>query len=614
MRDKVSVPWCWLLVGVLLFSGGLVVGQNECEQSELGYSCRKQMTDYFALHWSLGPTTAGAEASDGEIAIAMVGETEGWVGFAFAEVAGAMAPADFVIGWVNGSDVVANPYRSEFQFINADNEDDLVTLRSIEGSEENGQTTIRFVRSLTDGTTEILVDEEIPVNVAIRTDDQLLIHTQREPNTVMLMLALEANTSTPTTESEEAEAPGTSIIAPVSEAPEQSMDRSPPSSSDTPTPDDQSRTVTERATDMDGGCIESNLGYGQSTQLGQVTLHWTIGPQDANGEAPEVNDGEIAITLVAETDGWIGIGFAESTGQMAPADVVLGWVSGGTASINGYSISGQSISADQATENIGLRELQGSEVNGLTTLQFILTGQFTRPVDFTQNVNLNAAVGPTDSLIPHSYRNGFTLNFLTCASSVEAQDLTEYRAHGAMMIIAWIVLAPLGVLIARNKYVFAGISEGAWFQIHRFVQILALTFMFIGMVIALSEFSDPASTEGKRHRRVGIAILTIGFFQGAVPFFRPKHESPYRFFFNFFHGYLGRGAVILGIATVFLGINAYDILNDGDVDIYWIPCLVILSVYFALAVIGEIILAYKQGSGHHAKAVPSQDPGIQMSA
>ena len=752
---------------LLLSCCAVFAQEGECEESELGYACKKQMTDYYALHWSLGPTTKGAEAEEGEIAIAMVAATEGWVGFAFAEEPGQMAPADFVIGYVDGENVPVAAYRSEVQSVTRQDEDDSVTLRDVRGGmeerEDSMYTTIQFIRDLSEGTTEIVLDEEMPVNVAMSPLDTLGYHGENERLASTITLSLASADSTETEEPESVEDDGAMCIpstldyscmmeaglvtvhwtagpfdgegsvpelsegeiamaisaettgyvavsfaeeagkmAPadvilgwvndegvtinaydisvqsISDAdqsdeigltpgegteedgittiefvldgtftfpvdltetvnmnwaigsgdepayhnadrgsftinfsaiPSEDAAAEEVSEEEEPAEEQEEEADTEEQSALEDesmsasgdGCVSSMLGYDCMTTLGEVTVHWTLGPADDSESVPELVEGEVAMAISAETTGYVAISFAQSPPSMAPADVILGWVEGGVATINAYSISSRSISENELTDTIGLTPRGGTEEDGVTTIEFVLNGTFTFDVDFQQTLAMNWAVSPADSLTQHSSRASSTINLLSGAATEQSQTLKYYKAHGACMVIAWIGLAPLGVLIARNKYVFKDISKGAWFQIHRVVQITALVSMICGLVVALSEFKDPATEEGKRHRRVGISIVTIGLVQGFIPFFRPHPDGRYRYIFNYVHWWLGRGAVVLGIATVFLGIQAYDILNDNDVDNWWITSVVILGVYFAFAAVGEFNIAFKLGEDERMK-------------
>lgn len=69
--------------------------------------------DRIRLHWVLGPvaTTEFPSPDEGQISIAVEGDTTGWVGCSFAENPGVMFPADAVVGWMADGDADIRPYR-----------------------------------------------------------------------------------------------------------------------------------------------------------------------------------------------------------------------------------------------------------------------------------------------------------------------------------------------------------------------------------------------------------------------------------------------------------------------------------------------------------------------
>lgn len=98
------------------------------------------------------------------------------VGFAFAEMEGMMSPADFVVGYVDDGEATVNSYRSEIQAITANELDDSVPLSDVQGTEEDGMTTIYFTRSIEDGMVDIDLSSPIVVNYAICEEDELAYH------------------------------------------------------------------------------------------------------------------------------------------------------------------------------------------------------------------------------------------------------------------------------------------------------------------------------------------------------------------------------------------------------------------------------------------------------
>lgn len=570
-----------VLIPLLLFCFDAYAQSNQCLKSELGYDCKSQATDFMAVHWSLGPISGDIKAAEGEIAIALVGQTMGWVGIGFPDKFGSMAPADIALGWVDSGETILTSYHPTGQSISKDDVDDSVKLSNIKGKQANGVTTIQFVRRLDEGKNPIKLQPDFPVNVAIGDSDALVYHgTTRDSLKIDFGASLGESAAPTSSPAEEASPPSELSIEPSTEPESQRM-----------------KNKGSGPAELENKCGPlSGSNFTCTIVAGDVTIKWAFVPDESTSTPFE--SGEVRMAISAATEGWVGVSFAEIAGSMDPANVLLGWISGNTVTANVYEINSPSISENEISENFSLRDLAGSQVDGITTVSFVFdTKDVTFPVDFTQNVDMNWAVGANDALAYHGSRRGsFAMSFLSGNSIAISQDLGDYKVHGSFMIVAWIGLAPLGVLIARNKdsFRFKVFGKEIWFIFHACIQALALLCMIIGLIIASIEFDDPASEEGKRHRRVGIAIIVIGLVQGVIPIFRPHPDSPFRYIFNYIHWYLGRGAVVLGISTVFLGIKAFDLINDDNVDNWWITCVAILAVYFVIAAIGEIFVTKRR--------------------
>lgn len=93
---------------------------------------------------------------------------------------------------------------------------------------------------------------------------------------------------------------------------------------------------------------------------------------------------------------------------------------------------------------------------------------------------MNWAYRNADGLSIHDSFGSEVVNFLTgSASVVEPPGLKYFRSHGALMLTAWIGLVPLGIIFARFKFLFNGISESLWFQLHRSTQVINFLSFFL---------------------------------------------------------------------------------------------------------------------------------------
>jgi hypothetical protein len=92
-------------------------------------------------------------------------------------------------------------------------------------------------------------------------------------------------------------------------------------------------------------------------------------------------------------------------------------------------------------------------------------------------------------------------------------------------------------------------------------------------------------------------VISFAFFQPFIALFRCKPTSPYRFIYNYLHGFVGFSALILSIVTLFLA-TYFELFKDDRariVMIVWSFWLVLIFITF------EIIQVYfrKNRDGSH---------------
>ena len=156
------------------------------------------------------------------------------------------------------------------------------------------------------------------------------------------------------------------------------------------------------------------------------------------------------------------------------------------------------------------------------------------------------------------------VNFATGVYSSTTKNVMI--AHAGFMLLAWGILAPLGVLTARyGKQLYPEWKAPwapFWFSGHRAIQGLALLCSFIGMALALAMVWGGAHF-ANAHEALGLAVFIIGCLQPLNACIRP-HPAPHgaapafaRRAWEFVHKNTGRSLLILGAANVFLGIQLY---------------------------------------------------------
>lgn len=114
-------------------------------------------------------------------------------------------------------------------------------------------------------------------------------------------------------------------------------------------------------------------------------------------------------------------------------------------------------------------------------------------------------------------------------------------AHMVMMIVAWFILVPAGILIARYGRTFF-----KWFPYHRGIQIAAFVLVLIGFILIVVEVAQGGGGHfNNTHSQAGLAVFIIMIVQiilGAVGH-RFKRFNPTRIV----HVVIGLGVTVTAI-------------------------------------------------------------------
>ncbi len=94
------------------------------------------------------------------------------------------------------------------------------------------------------------------------------------------------------------------------------------------------------------------------------------------------------------------------------------------------------------------------EYNTIMTMQHTINTN--TPLSFCgTDVGLNWAVAQAPGLVTHNSQGGIVLNLVDGTAVTATTSKTRAAiAHGAMMIVAFAILMPLGALLARHKWLF----------------------------------------------------------------------------------------------------------------------------------------------------------------
>ncbi len=92
------------------------------------------------------------------------------------------------------------------------------------------------------------------------------------------------------------------------------------------------------------------------------------------------------------------------------------------------------------------------------------------------------------------------------------------KAHGAIMVLAWVFCSSVGVIVSRyykDMWPNSGIlGERVWFQLHRILQGLCVGLTLLAVILALifcEGYSDVTSYPDYIHPILGFIVLILAF-------------------------------------------------------------------------------------------------------
>ena len=183
-------------------------------------------------------------------------------------------------------------------------------------------------------------------------------------------------------------------------------------------------------------------------------------------------------------------------------------------------------------------------------------------------------------------------NILYNLDSSDSSRRSLMKAHGILMIFAWILFASTGILIARhfkptwpeNKLC----GKPLWFAVHRAVMISVVVFTIIAFILILIYTKGTWVPQSERrefaHSIIGIIIISFAVIQPIMAIFRCKPDAEYRFIFNYAHASVGLSAFILSIVALFLAMF-FDQLNfqgstEWGILVGWTCWVVVIFIVF----------------------------------
>ncbi|KAF3662825.1 cytochrome and DOMON domain-containing protein like [Capsicum chacoense] len=234
-----------------------------------------------------------------------------------------------------------------------------------------------------------------------------------------------------------------------------------------------------------------------------------------------------------------------------------------TSPINTYGIVKGNLS-------FRVHDVSAQNING----HVIIFARFELPMNGTNIVNHVWQEGPLqDDDTPGSHgmsgdnmKSFGTLDFHSGKTEVITHIKPNLRskvkiAHGIINGVSWGMMMPLGVVLARLRYLPLPQLPALWFYLHIYCQSIAYVLGIVGGGLGFYlRKQSPGGVKHTSHRYIGSALLVLATLQFLAHCLRLKKEHKHRVYWNIYHWCTGYGTIILAIVNCFKG---FQLMDDG---------------------------------------------------
>ncbi|KAF3656889.1 putative MATE efflux family protein 9-like [Capsicum annuum] len=157
-------------------------------------------------------------------------------------------------------------------------------------------------------------------------------------------------------------------------------------------------------------------------------------------------------------------------------------------------------------------------------------------------------------------------------------------AHGIINGVSWGMMMPLGVVLARLRYLPLPQLLALWFYLHIYCQSIAYVLGIVGGGLGFYlRKQSPGGVKHTCHRYIGSALLVLATLQFLAHCLRLKKEHIHRVYWNIYHWCTGYGTILLAIGNCFKG---FQLMDEGMWKRVYIAFLASLAfVAFGLEVL-----------------------------
>ncbi|KAL6489110.1 hypothetical protein MHYP_G00028510 [Metynnis hypsauchen] len=305
------------------------------------------------------------------------------------------------------------------------------------------------------------------------------------------------------------------------------------------------------------------------------------------------NTSAITIELQGQANGYISFGFSDDE-MMGNDDIyICGTDNNGTVQVQHAFSSGKSRPTILSLGNVS--DITASMMDGVISCSFISQNPIStvRTTGQDSTYFLMFAYGSSiDGLIQYHGGNRFVsssrvdiFNPQILASAPQHQSI---KAHGSLMLIAWMTTSSIGMISARYlKAVTKGrgcCGKDFWFLAH--VSLMSLSVVMTAASFILV-FAHKRSWSGGAHSVLGCIVMILSLIQPIAAAFRCAPQHKRRLIFTWLHALNALVIKVLAVAALFTGLLQF----DGS-RIQWLAK--VMGGFFAWEVLFYIIQdAYK---------------------
>lgn len=262
------------------------------------------------------------------------------------------------------------------------------------------------------------------------------------------------------------------------------------------------------------------------------------------------------------TNQWLGIGIGKT---MINSIVAIGSTSrnGDSTAVTTHTIPANGKSQTAWTSQLSTSVFTGrafESTNGEFLVRVTVANE--NLPEISDIIVATGSLGTTVGYSAHapSSRLGVSVNFVTGETKKQPMP-AALIVHAVLMFLAWGVLIPTGVTMAKcGKKRFPpnqgsdSKPEKSWFDYHKYIQMSAVV---IGSMIAFPIGLSQGSKTNIAHMVIGIMVSLLGLFQPLNGRCRPhKKDEPYprRTYWEWLHKGTGYTASLFGIINIIIGL------------------------------------------------------------